>query len=228
MNRLRQRGMFSLALLSIPIRMDTTTHRALRLALASLLAVALAAQYIIGSTDSDLSVVNFFSYFTVLSNTAAVAMLTMLAANPDRDGSLFFATFRGAVSLYMAVTGLVYLTILYPQLVDVGVPEPWIDLSIHVIGPTLVVADWIYDRPPPDLPTRTVGIWLVFPATYLAYSLIRGPIADWYPYPLLDPDASGGYGEVVTWSLIVLVVILGFSFLFYWWGNRRRAEPAPG
>lgn len=208
--------------------MSTTTHRALRLALASLLAVALAAQYIIGSTDSGLTVVNFFSYFTVLSNTAAVVMLTMLAARPDRDTSLGFATFRGAVTVYMAVTGLVYVTILYPELADVGVPEPWIDLSIHVTGPILVTADWIYDRPGIDLPARTIAIWLILPAAYLAYSLIRGPIADWYPYPFLDPSESGGYGSVAIWSLVVLVVILGFGYLFVWWCNRSRARAATG
>lgn len=215
-------------MLSIPGPMGSTTHRALRLALASLLAVALAAQYIIGSTDSGLSFINFFSYFTVLSNTGAVVMLTMLAASPQRDGSLAFATFRGAVSVYMAVTALVYITILYPQLADVAVPEPWIDLSIHVAGPVLIVADWLYDRPPVRFPTRTLWIWLVFPAVYLVYSLIRGPYAVWYPYPFLDPDESGGYGGVVLWSLIVLVVTLAFAVLFYWWCNRRRAEPVSG
>lgn len=219
--------MIWLDLLSIPVRMGETTHRALRLALASLLAVALAAQYIIGSIDSGLTVVNFFSYFTVASNTAAVVMLTLLAARPDRDSSLGFATFRGAVTVYMGVTGLVYILILNPQLADVGVPEPWIDLSIHVVGPILVVADWIYDHPPLDLPTRTLGIWLTFPAVYLVYSLIRGPLADWYPYPFLDP-ASGGYDAVAMWSLVVLAVILGFSYLFYWWCNRRQTRPATG
>jgi hypothetical protein len=208
--------------------MSTTTHRALRLALASLLAVALVAQYIIGSTDADLTVVNFFSYFTVSSNTAAVVMLTMLSARPDRDASLGFATFRGAVTVYIAVTGVVYITILYPQLVDVGVPEPWIDLCIHVIGPILVTADWIYDRPRVELPARTIAIWLLFPAAYLAYSLIRGPIADWYPYPFLDPSGSGGYGAVGIWCLAVLIAILGFAYLFRWWCNRSRARVATG
>ena len=206
--------------------MGTTTHRALRLALASLLAVALIAQYIIGSTDSGLTVVNFFSYFTVLSNAGAVVVLTMLAARPGRDDSLPFAIFRGAVTVYMAVTGLVYALVLYPQLAEVGVPEPWIDLCIHVVGPVLVVTDWIYDSPPVDLPSGSLAIWLAFPAAYLAYSLIRGPIADWYPYPFLDP-ATGGWGAVALWSLVVLIVILGFSYAFLWWSNRRMREMAP-
>lgn len=209
--------------------MGETSHRAIRLALASLLTAALISQFVIGATDAGLTAINFFSYFTVLSNTVAVVMLTMLAFRPGRNGSPGFATFRGAVTVYMSVTGFVYVTILYPQLVDVGVPEPWIDLSIHVIGPILIALDWIFDPPPLRLTSRTPAIWLAFPALYLIYSLIRGPIADWYPYPFLDPNQSDvGYGAVAVWSLIVLIVILGFNYFYYWWCNRRLPQLATG
>lgn len=204
--------------------MTETTHRAIRLALASLLAVALVSQLFIGMSRSDLTVARFFSYFTVLSNTGAVVMLAWLATRPGRDGSLGFATFRGAVTVYMSVTLLVYVTILYPQLADVAVPEPWIDWSIHVVGPLLLIIDYLVYRPPVRFPARTVPIWLVFPAAYLVYSLVRGPLVDWYPYPFLDPASGNGYWSVALWSLVVLTVILGFGYLYYWWTNRGRTE----
>jgi hypothetical protein len=200
--------------------MSQTIHRAIRLALASLLAVALISQLLVGMSRSDLSVVNFFSYFTVLSNTAAIVMLVLLAARPERDDSPAFAVFRGAVTVYMTVTGIIYAFVLAPHLADVDVPEPWIDWSIHVIGPLAVVVDWIFWRPTVRIPLRAILIWLVLPAGYLAYSLIRGPMADWYPYPFLDPAESGGHEGVALWSLVVLTVILGVSFLTYWWVNR--------
>jgi hypothetical protein len=206
--------------------MSETTHRALRLALASLLAVALVAQLLIGLSNSDLTVVRFFSYFTVLSNLGAAVVLTMLAARPGRDDSPGFATFRGAVTVYMGVTGIVYATVLYPQLADVGVPEPWIDISIHVLGPLAMTLDWIVYRPAVRLPGYTVWTWLVFPFVYLVYTLMYGPIADWYPYPFLDP-ATGGYGIVVLWSLLVLGVILAVSYLCLWWVNRAHPELEP-
>lgn len=203
--------------------MSETTLRALRLALASLLAVALIAQLLIGLANSGLTVSRFFSYFTVLSNIGAVIVLTMLAARPGRDSSVGFAMFRGAVTVYMTVTGLVYATLLYPQLTDVAVPEPWIDLSIHVVGPLLVVLDWVFHRPPARLPNHTLWIWLLFPAAYLVYSLIRGEIVDWYPYPFLDPTGENGYGGVAVWSFAVLMVVVGFSYLYVWWANRGHA-----
>jgi hypothetical protein len=201
--------------------MSRSTHRALRLALASLIATALLAQLAISLSKSDLTIVRFFSFFTVLSNTAAAVMLTLLAGRPGRDGSAGFATFRGAVTVYMTVTFLVYIFVLAPNTVDVGLTEPWIDWTLHIIGPVAVTADWLFSPPSTGLEPRTVSIWIVFPAVYLAYTLIRGPIVDWYPYPILDPSQSDGYAVVAMWSAVVLVVIVVFGFLYRWWANRR-------
>lgn len=202
--------------------MSRTTHRALRLALASLLLVALLAQLAIGMSRSSLTVANFLSFFTVLSNVSAVVLLILLAARPGHDVSPTFAVFRGAVTVYMSVTGLVYVILLAPIAAEVGVAEPWIDWSIHVIGPVAIAIDWILAPPPTELSLGSLWVWLVFPTAYMAYSLVRGVIVEWYPYPFLDP-AEGGYPAVAIWSVVVLVVILGFGFVYYWWANRRRA-----
>jgi hypothetical protein len=55
--------------------------------------------------------------------------------------------------------------------------------------------------------------WLIFPAVYLVYSLVRGPIADWYPYPFLDPDHGDGYANVALTSAAVLVTIIVLAAL---------------
>lgn len=208
--------------------MSETTHRTLRLALASLLLVALVAQLFIGLSRSSLTVVRFFSSFAVLSNTLAVVMLATLAASPLRDSSRWFALFRGAVTVYMSVTGVVYAVLLAPNLADVAVLEPWIDWTIHLIGPLAVALDWFLHPTPVTLGREALAIWLVFPAVYLAYSLIRGAIVDWHPYPFLDPAEVDGYLGVALWSAAVLVVVLAFGWVYRWWANRAvtRAEPA--
>lgn len=208
--------------------MNDTLLRSLRLTLASLITVALVAQVFIGLSRGPFSFVRFFSYFTVLSNTSAVVMLTMLAARPRRDLLQGFAVFRGAVTVYMTVTGLVYAFILLPAGIDVGVVEPWIDWSIHVIGPIGIAVDWIVNRPQVSLPQSAPFVWLVFPAVYLTYTLIRGSFVEWYPYPILDPVETGGYGGVALWSLVILAIILGFSYAYLWWAGRPKAEKVAG
>lgn len=48
---------------------------------------------------------------------------------------------------------------------------------------------------------------LIFPVVYAAYSLLRGPIAKWYPYPFLDLDQNTG-GQV---ALNIVLLLVGFS-----------------
>jgi hypothetical protein len=211
---------------TIPVSMSETTHRALRLALASLLTAALFAQLVIGMSRAELTVVNFFSFFTILSNTASVVMLAMLAWRPASSSSPVFSLFRGAVTVYMSVTGLVNAVLLVPTGIDVGLSEPWVDWSLHVVGPVALAADWILAPPGVRLPQHGPLVWLVFPAVYLIYSLIRGAIVDWYPYPFLDPLEMNGYGQVLLWVAVVLVVVLVFSYAYHWWANRRVTRPA--
>lgn len=200
--------------------MSETTHRALRLALASLLLVALIAHLAIGLSRNDLTVVEFFSLFTVLSNAAAVVMLSLLAGRPGRADSATFSLFRGAVTVYMAGTGLVYAVLLATG-IDIGLTESWVDWSLHVIGPLALVTDWVAHPPGNRLTTLAPAFWLVFPTVYLTYTLVRGVLVDWYPYPFLDPAQTGGYGGVSVWSGVVLVVIAAFGYGIHWWANRR-------
>jgi len=73
-------------------------------------------------------------------------------------------------------------------------------------------------------------VFLVYPIGYLAYSMIRGPIVDRYPYPFLDPRING-YTFVAVMSLFVAVVALAAAWLLCWTSRRdfgRSAQDAPG
>lgn len=197
--------------------------RVLRLAMAVAIVLALATQFFIGTGIATFRAANFFSYFTVLSNVGAAAVLMILVLNPVAD-SRRRTTWRGAATLYMAVTGIVYVTILLPLETDVGVSEPWIDWIIHGIGPLFVVVDWMVNPATDRVDRRSLLSWLAFPAAYLTYTLIRGPLADWYPYPFLDPRSPSSYGEVAVGSLVVLVTIVAIGFALIWSARISRRK----
>lgn len=203
--------------------MSETTHRALRLALASLLIVALLSRLAITSSRADLATADFLSSFTLLSNAMAVLMLAMLAWHPERTSSRAFSTFRGAVTLYMIATGLAFAVVLAPAEAQSALTEPWVDWSLYVVGPVAVALDWVLYRPEVDLPQIALPIWLAFPVAYLAYSVIRGALVDRYPYPFLDPAQTDGYAGVAIWAGTVLVVVVGLGYACAWWANRRES-----
>jgi hypothetical protein len=195
--------------------------------MALAIVVALVTQLILATDNPAFSPFNFFSYFTVLSNVSAVVILTMLAVRSPRD-TRHFTVWRGASTVYMGVTFLVYVTVLLPLQSDVGVSEPWIDWIIHGIGPLFMIADWVLNRPTALVTWQSFAMWLIFPAVYLVYTLVRGPIVDWYPYPFLDPRPPHTYAEVAAGSVMVLIVIVVVGLGLRWWANRDRVASPLG
>ncbi|MGW5319311.1 Pr6Pr family membrane protein [Nocardia thailandica] len=146
------------------------------------------------------SVVNYFSYFTIQSNVIGVAVLLVGGLADPRSPR--WQVVRGAAALYLLITMVVYAVLLAD--IDVMLTDRWINDVLHRWLPLVLVADWLLIagarrlRPSAAL----VGQWLVYPALYGAYTLIRGPVADWYPYPFIDPREQG-YPSM-TIGLVVL------------------------
>jgi hypothetical protein len=159
--------------------------------------------------------VNFFSYFTNLSNLfAAVVFITGATyLLTHRKQSVRDDVIRGAAALYLAAVGIVYVTLLSAE--DLGLLIPWVNVVLHYLMPLVVVFDWLCQPPQTRLVFRQTLSWLVFPFLYLVYVLIRGSIVGWYPYPFLDPAQAGGYGGVSLYSLGICVAfaVIGGSLM---------------
>jgi len=188
--------------------------RGLRLAAAGLGTAALATALV----QSTGSVANFFSYFTVESNVLAIVVLVggaVLTRCPRG-----WPYFRGAVTLYLAITGIVYALLLSD--VDVQLSGQWMNATLHEVLPLFLLVDWIVFPPWPRASYRKALGWLAFPLAFVAYSLIRGPIVDWYPYPFLDPRPHG-YLPVVWTSVLIGLGMVVLALAVMWIGRRRLA-----
>ena len=163
-----------------------------RLFFAALNIAAIITQLLYSSQYApSFSVINFFSYFTILSNVfvSVVFMMSAFYLALGRKPTPAEDVLRGASVLYMAVTGIVYATLLAGIEVDLSLP--WVNTQLHYIMPIVVVLDWLYQPQRSKLTVKRILPWLFFPAAYLVYSLVRGPIVSWYPYPFLDPAQAG-------------------------------------
>jgi hypothetical protein len=176
------------------------------LRMAVFLLVLSAEVYLIVVLGDRFNAANHLGYFTVLSNIFAGCVALLGVFGPVS------AQIRGAAVLYMATTGLVYALLL--RGVDVQTPA-YANWVLHVIVPILVVGEWLL------APERTsrAWVWLTFPLTYLAYTLVRGRIVDWYPYPFLDPRPHGS-GEVLLSSVFVAVIITALAYGVSWAGTK--------
>ena len=199
----------------------------LRLATALAITVAIAAQCQRLSSDGAFKPVNVFSFFTIQSNLLTIFVLLGLEFRPDTMVFRAARAIRPGVVLYMAMTGVVYAVLLAPASADVGLTAKWVDTIVHEIAPVVIVADWFLARPECKPVLADIRRWILFPVAWLIYTMIRGSIADWYPYPFLDPRPgkhnAGSWGVVIVMIAVVTVGVLAFSWLLAKLTRPRRA-----
>lgn len=166
-----------------------------KLIFAVLVLAAIGAQIIHSGRMANFNPANFFSFFTIESNILAAVLFLVSAFclwSGERSATLDYA--RGAATLYMMVTGIVYSTLLAST--QNTLLLPWVNLVLHYVFPIIVLVDWTIDPPGQALiASKALLLWLAYPLIYLAYSLVRGAFVHWYPYPFLDA-AKLGYTRV--------------------------------
>jgi hypothetical protein len=173
--------------------------------------------------------VAFLSFFTILSNILVALVATAFALGGKGSFGHWLRSPRvcGAAALYIAVTGIIYAVLLAGLWQPVG-PQWWADVVLHYAVPVLYVAWWLLFAPRPGLGWNDVPRWLVFPAVYLGWSLLRGSWTHAYPYPFVDPVALGWPR---MWLNAVMVaagfVVLGLLLVAIDRIVGRRYLPAP-
>jgi hypothetical protein len=193
----------------------------------------------IGLSDKTNLFVNFFSFFTIDSNVGTVIVFLIGAVLLIRgvgDDPQWFAVLRASVTSYMAVTGIVYNMLLRGVNVSEGSVLPWSNEVLHVVGPLLMVIDWLFAPGRRQLGWKVIWIIVVFPLVWAVYTMIRGPLAyndvldvpTWYPYPFLNPaNSPEGYVSVAFYVVLIAAIIGGVGALVIWVSRRRARWPLP-
>ena len=194
-----------------------------RLAFGTLAIVAMTYQFAVLDVEPGYTRGNFFSFFTIQSNIVAVAALFLLVAVPSAHRTALFDGVRQAAVLYIAITGVVFAVLLSGLQEDLQTSASWVDVVVHKLMPIVLVADWLIDPPRYRLPKWTVLAWLAYPAAWLVYTLVRGEIVDWYPYPFVDVSNLGYGGVLARAAGLTVAFALGAAALL-WLGNRRSRE----
>lgn len=182
--------------------------------------------------------VNFFSFFTVLSNLVAAVMLAVAvvwAWTTGRDATReprWLAVALACVATYMITTGIVYNLLLRGVELPQGSTVLWSNEVLHVIIPLFLLADVILAPKRRMLTWPTLAAIAVFPIVWGVYTLVRANLITapstgdpyWYPYPFLNPHITpGGYLGVAGYIVGIAVAIIAVGAGVIWW-SRRRAE----
>lgn len=185
---------------------------------------AIGAQLVSLRDAGTLDLVNYFSYFTILSNVIGATLLLVGAARWRTGHDPRLDLVRGGAVVYLTVTFIVFAILLADT--DVDLALPWVNSVLHEIIPIVVVVDWLVDPPIERIGFRRSLAWLAFPIAWLGYILIRGALVGKYPYPFLDP-ANGGYGTVAVYVVAIAILVVVLAAIVGWVGDALGARRAP-
>jgi hypothetical protein len=155
---------------------------------------------------------NTFAYFTILSNILTGAMSLLLARGVDAR-AIWFRVLRITALIAITITGLVYHTLLRQE----WDPEGWAlvgDQLAHTVVPLMALLGFVLFGPRGLIDIRDVWLGLLFPVVWSIFTMFRGEVVDWYPYPFIDVG-DHGYGRV-------FINMAGIAIVFWSVGTAYR------
>ncbi|HEX3436452.1 MAG TPA: Pr6Pr family membrane protein [Pseudacidobacterium sp.] len=159
------------------------------------------------------ALVRFFSFFTILTNLLLVFGYVFPLIGPESAARKLFASasMRGCMLVYIVVVGAVY-NLLPRQLYH---PVGWAkvaDVLVHDAAPVFYLIYWVLFAEKSGLGFRNASQWLLYPLAYLIYTLLRGAMVGYYPYPFVDVLALG-YARVLVNAAGLTVVFWGLGLI---------------
>lgn len=186
-------------------------------ALTALVAVLIQYVTFMSGTDDGVAIatLRYFSYFTIMTNCLVAAGWGTAAVWPQTAMGQFFQkdSIRTAVTGYIVLVGVIY-HVLLASIHDPQGLEWYANHLLHTIVPLAVFLDWLFLSGARSARFSQVISWQVYPVVYTAYTLIKGSITGFYPYPFLDVNDLGYGGVAVQLAgLIFTFVLTGIVFV---------------
>jgi hypothetical protein len=159
------------------------------------------------------TIVQFFSYFTILTNILVASYSTALLIAPSSKRGLWFSkpSITTSLAVYIIIVGAVYNIILRFLWSPTGL-QKLVDEALHSVIPLLFLIYWLLFVQKEKLKWKDAFSWLLYPIFYLAYILMRGSVTNLYPYPFLEINSIGTTRVVIN-ILVLCAVFFGMSLL---------------
>ena len=149
--------------------------------------------------------IRFISYFTILTNLLVAVTTTTLALG-QTVAPRWWRVLRLNAVVGITVTGLVHWFLLRP-LLDLSGADYLADKLLHVVVPLLAVVGWVVFGPRGKAERSLLLPSLIYPVGWLIYTLVRGAVANWYPYPFLDVRLHGYPAALLACAGVAVLLI---------------------
>ena len=168
-------------------------------------------------------------FYTIQSNFLCLVFFTFLTIktimdikkNGIRSSTVFFPHLKGAVTMTITVTFLIYHFVLTPRFLEAGASYSilnWQNVLVHYFVPLGAIVDWLFFDKKVSLRWFDPILWLLIPISYFIFVLIRARLGgiieivqSAYPYFFIDVDLLGWLQVVKNAGLLTFgFLILGY------------------
>ena len=174
-----------------------------------LITVALAK-----GTSFFVGVINYFSFFTILTNIIVALALSVPLLMPRSPVGRFFSRpmVQSGIAVCIVLVGIIY-ELLLRRLWNPEGMQFVADVILHNLMPLIYVLFWLIFVPKGRLRWKDPLLWLIYPVAYLLYALVRGAMTGLYPYPFIDVGQLG-YGHVLVNAVALMLAFLVLGLVF--------------
>jgi hypothetical protein len=164
-----------------------------------------------------------FKYYTMQTNLMVSIWFTLAIIWYNRPDSLekIMGSLKGAFTLYITTT-FVFFAILLQVFYH---PTGWAAFSniiLHYVAPIAFIIDWIFTETRIKYKWNYLFYWIIYPISYLVFSMIHGIVSGDYLYPFLDISRLGILRYLI--SIFFLVGVGIFLACLYIDFNRFRIK----
>lgn len=163
-------------------------------------------------TDIPETIIRFFSFFTILTNTLVALYFTNKITKNlsifNKKGALT------AITSFILIVGLVYQIILRATWNPTGL-QLIVDELLHTLIPFYMLIYWLLYAEPSNFKLKPILPWLTYPIIYIVCIILRGEFSGFYPYPFLNVSKIGFQQSIINISIILIVSLILMSFLIF-------------
>lgn len=169
-------------------------------------------------TDMAETLVRFFSFFTILTNSLVTLFFGIKYFKRSQTSSTFWHSGETltAIATFIIIVGLVYQVVLRSIWEPKGM-QLLVDELLHAIIPLFVLVYWLIYATASRIKFKQTVIWLLYPVIYTILVIIRGHFSGFYPYPFVNVSELGitkvilNIGIILLLSLVVMSLLIGVN-----------------
>lgn len=161
----------------------------------------------------------YFAYFSIVSSILAGLVLTFagLLLLQGKEETERMHTWRLIATVSMIIVGVVYHWLLGDTAIDprdIGYEWPRVpNLVIHTYAPIAIFVDYLISIKGYRPAWKKAWWVVVYPLTWLGFSVVRGLMDGWWPYWFINPNSEGGIVGMLTYVGIIAAAFIALGFV---------------